>query len=218
MGRFMRLCIKVLTVLCVAMALMSSSVRTFPDAEGGSGRLFADTLRMDSIARDTDLWTCGQLIEFSCKAPVYWDEHGRVASGMLGINTIILCADNKFREFSRGYNVSFDERGLLVSGTPSVGIEITVQEQLVLSMPYTDVSFYPNGTVRHIVPSESFRYATADGFKFSVAAGHRVVFDMYGRLRMAVVARRRIMQRADGSQKVFQPGDEIVINELGRVE
>ena len=214
----MRLCIKVLAVLCVAMAVMSSSVRSFADARGGVWGRFADTLRVDSIAHDTDLWTCGQLILFSSKAPVYWDEHGRVVSGMLGINTIILCADNKFREFSRGYNVAFDERGLLMSGTPSVGIEVNVQEQVVLSMPYTEVSFYPNGAVRHIVPSETFRYSTADGFKFSVAAGHRVVFDRYGRLRSAVVARRRIMQRADGLQKVFQPGDEIVINELGRVE
>jgi len=213
----MRLCIKVFGVLWMLMAGLWMPVGAVDAARVADFRGI-DTLRVDSIAHDTDLWTCGQLILFSCKAPVYRDEHGRVESGLLGINTIILCADSKFREFSRGYNVSFDERGLLISGTPSVGIEINVQDQVVLSMPYTEVSFYPNGAVRHLVPSESFRYSTTDGFKFSVAAEHKVVFDMYGRLRSAVVARRRIMQKPDGTQRIFQPGDAIEINELGRVE
>ena len=201
-----KLCIHILMFVWMVTAALPSSGRSI------------DTLRIDYLEHDTDLWTCGQLILFSCKAPVFWNEHGRVESGLLGINTIILCADNKFREFSRGYNVSFDERGVLISGTPAVGIEITVQDQVVSSMPYTEVSFYSNGEVRHIVPSESFRYATADGFKFAVAAGHKVVFDMYGRLRSAVVLRRRIMQKSDGTQRVFHSGDAIEINELGRVE
>ena len=174
--------------------------------------------RVDSIMHDTDLWTCGQLILFSSKEPVVWDEHGRVVSGMLGINTLILCADNRFREFSRGYQVSFDERGLLVSGTPAVSVEVEVQEQIVASMPYTEVSFYPNGVVSQIVPSDGFRFTTRDGFRFSVAAGHIVEFDMYGRLRSAVVSRRRVMQKPDGTQRVFEPGDAIILNELGRVE
>ncbi len=213
----MRLCIKVLGVLWMLMAGLWSPVGAF-GAVGMAGFRGIDTLRVDSIVHDTDLWTCGQLILFSSKEPVVWNEHGRVESGMLGANGIILCADNRFREFARGYNVSFDERGLLMSGTPSVGIEIMVQEQLVLSKPYTEVSFYPNGVVRYIVPSESFRYSTDDGFKFAVAAGRRVSFDDNGRLRSAVVARRRIMQRLDGSHRVFKPGDAIEINEFGCVE
>lgn len=179
---------------------------------------FADSLRVDSIAHDTDLWTCGQLVQFSCKSPVVWDSHGRVVSGMLGANTLILCADNHFREFARGYHVSFDERGLLVSGTPAVSVEVMVQEQMVASMPYTEVSFYSNGVVRQIVPAENFKFATADGFRFSVAGGSQVFFDEYERMRTAVVARRRVLQRTDGTEHVYMPGDVIRIDKWGRVE
>ena len=177
-----------------------------------------DTLRVDSIAHDTDLWTCGQLILFSSKEPVVWNGHGRVVSGMLGINTLILCADNRFREFARDFHVAFDDNGLLVSGTPAVSLELTVQEQIVSSMPYTEICFYSNGVVKNIVPSESFRYTTADGFKFAVAAGYQIFFDEYGRLRSATMARRRILQKSDGTEHVFLPGDVVRLDKWGRVE
>ena len=192
--------------VCMVTAALPSSSRSI------------DTLRVDYIEHDTDLWTCGQLILFSNKEPVVWDEHGRVVSGMLGANTLILCTDNQFREFARGYHVSFDERGLLVSGTPAVSIEIMVQEQVVASMPYTEVSFYSNGVVRQIVPSDNFRYVAVGGSRFVVAMGNIVFFDEEGHLRSAVVARRRILQRTDGVEQVFQPGDVIKIDEFGRVE
>ncbi len=174
--------------------------------------------RVATIEHDTDLWTCGQLILFSSKEPVTWDEHGRVVSGMLGINTLILCADNKFREFARDYHVEFDERGLLVSGTPSVSVVLDLQEQTIMSQPYTEVAFYPNGVVRYLIPSDNFRFATEDGFKFSVMAGRLVYFDESGRLRAAAVARRRVVQKSDGTERVYQPGDLVRIDERGRVE
>ena len=183
-----------------------------------SGRGLPDTLRIDFIKHDTDLWTCGQLIMFSSKGPVFWNENGRVMSGMLATNSIILCADNKFREFARNFHVSFDEQGLLISGTPTVGIEIVVQQQTVASMPYTEIAFHPNGAVKYLVPSDNFRYETSDGFKFSVMAGRKAYFDVHGRLTAATVARRRIQQRHDGTGRIFLPGDVIRIDNTGKVE
>ena len=203
----MRVCIKILVFVLLTMSWQVSS-----------GRGFADTLRVDFIKHDTDLWTCGQLIMFSSKGPVFWNENGRVTSGMLGANTNILCADNKFREFARHFYVTFDEQGLLLSGTPTAGIEIVVQQQTVASMPYTEVAFHPNGEVRYLIPSDNFRYETSDGFRFSVMAGRRADFDVYGRLVSATVARRRILQRPDGTERVFLPGDVIRIDKSGRVE
>ncbi|MBO7461714.1 MAG: hypothetical protein J6T96_03850 [Bacteroidales bacterium] len=203
----MRTCIMAFVFVWLAMSGLASSARSF-----------ADTLRIDFIKHDTDLWTCGQLIMFSSKGPVFWNENGRVTSGMLGTNTLILCADKKFREFARDYYVTFDSTGLLLSGTPAVGFEVVVQEQIVTSMPYTEVAFYQNGELRYLMPSDNFRYSTSDGFRFAVMAGRRVYFDEYGRLISATVARRRIFQKRDGTERVFQPGDVIRLDKWGRVE
>lgn len=203
----MRICYKILVFVWFAIAWLPSW-----------GRPFADTLRVDYLTHDTDLWTCGQLILFSSKEPVSWDEHGRVVSGMLGINTLILCADNRFREFARDFHVSFDENGSLVSGTMVTALEIEIQEQSITSMPYTEVAFFPNGVVKYFVTSGNFRYVSAEGFRFTIAQGSKVTFDEYGRLRTAVMARRRVMQRSDGSERVFLPGDVINLDQWGRVE
>ncbi|MCR5456100.1 MAG: hypothetical protein K6F33_14045 [Bacteroidales bacterium] len=202
----MKICFKALVLVWFAtMSLLSWAQSVGP------------RIRVDSIQHDTDLWTNGQLILFSCKEPLLFDEHGRVVSGMLGINTMILCADSKFREFARDYHVSFDEKGLLQSGTMANSIEIVVQEQPITSMSYTEVAFFSNGVVKYFVPSNNFRYTTSDGFKFAVLAGNRVIFDEYGRLRTATIARRRILQKADGTEKVYHAGDVINLDHLGTV-
>ncbi len=199
-----RLKILVLTLL----AAISFSSSAFP---------VSDTLRVCHIEHDTDLWTCGQLLQFSCKGTVSFNSHGRVVSGVLGVNTIILCADSKFREFAKDCEVRFDDNGLLVAGTPAVGLEIVIQEQLVTTVPHTEIAFYPNGRIKCLVPFDSFRYASSDGFKFSVSSGRRVMFGNGGWLKSATIARRRVLQFDDGYQRVFVPGDLVFLDEDGRV-
>ncbi len=212
----MKICFNMLVFVCLAMACWPSWAQSV-DTRGVDMHRRAAIYRVDSIRHDTDLWTNGQLILFSSKEPVLLDQHGRVVSGTLGINTIILCADSKFREFARDYHVAFDEMGLLQSGTMANAIEIVVQEQPITSMPYSEVAFFSNGVIKYFVPSDNFRYTTADGFKFAVLAGHQVFFDEYGRMRKATIARRRILQKSDGTEKVFHAGDEIKLDRWGRV-
>ena len=207
----MKICIKILVFVWLAVS-WTAAAGQHVDVRGRA------SLRIDSIVHDTDLWTCGQLILFSSKEPVVCNEHGRVVSGMLGNNSLILCADSRFREFARDFHVTFDDKGLLVSGTMSTPLEIVIQEQHVTSIPHTEVAFFPNGVIKYFVPSDNFRYTTADGFKFSVAAGNKVTFDEEGRLRTAIMARRRIMQNPDGTQRVFLPGDVVKIDETGLIE
>ena len=49
-----KLCIHILMFVWMVTAVLPSSGRSI------------DTLRIDYLEHDTDLWTCGQLILFSC--------------------------------------------------------------------------------------------------------------------------------------------------------
>lgn len=176
-----------------------------------------DSLKRDSIVHDTDMWTTGQLVNFSCRGYIVRNSAGRVVSGMLGVNTIILCADNVYREFARGYVVEFDSQGRLMRGTPAVSVEVEVQGQIVASRSYSEVVFYPNGVVKSLIPIENFKYVTADGSRIVVSSSGGVNFSRDGKIVKATLARRVVSVGAEGRMKSHGTGDVIFIDDDGTI-
>jgi len=176
-----------------------------------------DSLRRDSIVHDTDMWTPGQLINFSSRGAIVRNSSGRVVSGMLGVNTIILCADNVYREFARGFVVEFDSQGRLLRGTPAVSVVLDVQGQVVASRSYSEVVFYPNGVVKSLIPIENFKYVTDDGSRIVVSSSGMVYFSRDGKISKATLARRVVSIGAEGRMKSHGAGDVIFIDDDGSI-
>ncbi len=159
-------------------------------------------------ASDVDLWTTGPMILFSSAEPVKLDEGGRAYFGVLGANTLIQCPDNQFREFAKDCRIGFDERGLLVRGTPVHGIPFTIEDQEFVSQPMMPVSFYPNGKVHIVHPQTNIRVNTASGGRIVISSQSWIELSESGRFLRGKLFRKYMGHR---------PGETIRMDEDGNI-
>jgi len=159
-------------------------------------------------AHDVDLWTTGPMILFSNAEPVKLNAYGRAYYGVLGINTLIQCTDNQFREFAKDNRIGFDERGLLVRGTPVHGIPFSIEDQEFVSQPMMPVSFYPNGRVHIVHPQGNIRLNTANGGRIVISSRSWIELSINGKFLRGKLFRKYMGHR---------PGETIRMDEDGNI-
>ena len=139
---------------------------------------------------DTDLWTTGPLVMFSSAGSLTFNSVGRVTQGVLSVNVLAACMDNRYREFKRGTRVFFNDKGLVFRGTLHESISVTIDGQVVHSKEDSPIEFYANGGIKNIVPSENFKFTSKEGIKFIIAADSQIKFDSNGNFLEGYLAKK----------------------------
>lgn len=158
-------------------------------------------------ASDTDLWTTGPLVYFSSEGIVKFNSKGKVTQGVLAVNILANCLDNKFREFKRGTRVFFDNEGLVFRGTLNESIEITVDNQIVRSADNSPIEFYASGRIKQITPSANFKFLTAEGIRILISSDNPIKLDEKGNLREGFLAKKLS----------FHNGNETITMSIGQL-